>query len=204
MNATTEWLNLDNPEIHKKLFDRFGNRFNIPIVEEYQRNSNREWVLQKSNSYSTNYYLLDDKLYLCFGDSLMPLETDCNNPELNVYWKLVGIKTDFMRITGNAVLFENEYRRLHRQDYSDGTYFYTLHQWVERPFPHYEKDFKVEEGADNLQELIDYMNGQLACSYDHFNQIWVQNSPPMKEHAENIIIKETELIEFMKQLITTA
>ncbi len=199
-----EWLDINEPSIHNQLFDKFGNRYNKVIVEEYQRNSVREWVKVTHYNSSESYCLLDGKLYWRSGDGLMPCETDFDNEQINVCWKIVEIVTDFKRITGNTILFENKYRRLHKQDYSDGTCFYTLHQWVERPFPHYEKDFKVEEGADNLQELIDYMNGQLACSYEHFNQIWVQNSPPMKEHAKNIIIKETELIEFMKQLATTA
>lgn len=200
MNTSTEWLSLDNPEIHRKLFDRFGNRYNIPIVEEYQRNSTREWVLQKSNSYSENYYLLYDKLYLRFGCGLMPLATDSNNPELNVHWKLVGIRTDFKRITGNSILFENEYRQLKRQDYSDGTCFYTLHQWVERPYPHYERDFKVEEGADNLGELIDYMNGQIDFDYKTLGESWVKGNLAIKERIEKVIAEETELVEFMKQL----
>lgn len=202
MNTSTECLNLDNPETHRKLFDCFGNRFNIPIVEEYQRNSNREWVLQESNSYSENYYLLDDKLYLRFGGKLMSLETDRNNPELNVYWKLVGIRTDFKRITANEILFENHYRRLHKQSYSDGTCFYTLHQWVERPYPHYERDFKVEEGADNLQELIDYMNGQIEYDYKTLNESWVKNNSTIREYIEKTIDEETGLVEFMKQLTT--
>lgn len=196
-----EWLDIKEPSIHNKLFDKFGNRYNKVIVEEYQRNSAREWVKITACNSSESYYLLDGELYWLSGDGLMPCETDFNNEQLNVCWKVIEIVTDFKRITGNAVLFENKYRQLKRQDYSDGTCFYTFHQWVERPYPHYERDFKVEEGADNLQELIDYMNRQLDCSYEHLNQKWVQNSPIMKEHAESIITKETELIEFMKQLI---
>ena len=197
-----DWLDINEPSIHNKLFDKFGNRYNKVIVEEYQRNSASEWVKVTAYNSSENYYLLDGKLYWRAGDGLMPCEADFDNEQLNVCWKVVDIITDFMRITGNTILFENKYRRLKRQDYSDGTCFYTLHQWVEHPYPHYEKDFRVDEGADNLQKLIDYMSGQLSCSYEHLNQKWVQNSPIMKERTEEIIAKETELINFMKQLNT--
>ena len=57
-------------------------------------------------------------------------------------------------------------------------------------------------GACNLQKLIDYMSGQLSCSYEKLKKKWVQNSPIMKERTEEIIAKETELINFMKQLNT--
>ena len=195
----SEWLNINEPSVHNKLFDKFGNRYNKVIVEEYQRNCAREWVKETALSSSENYYLLDGVLYWRAGDGLMPCETDFNNEQLNVCWRVVEIITDFKRITGNTILFENKYRRLHRQDYSDGTCFYTLHQWLERPHPHYERDFRVDEGADNLQELIDYMNGQLEFDYEHLKQSYVQNNLIIKKRVEQTIAEEQELVEFMKQ-----
>lgn len=200
MTTATEWLDINEPRIHKQLFDKFGNRYNKLIVEEYQRNSNREWVKQNMNHSSSLYYLVDGKLYHRFGDGLMPCETDFNNISLNVCWKVVEIITDFKRITGNTILFENKYRQLKRQDYSDGTCFYTLHQWIDRPYPHYERDFRVDEGADNLQELIDYMNRQIDFDYKTLNEIWVKGNSTIKERIDKTIDKETELVEFMKQL----
>lgn len=194
-----DWLDINEPSIYNKLFDKFGNRYNKVIVEEYQRNSAREWVKVTHYNSSESYCLLDGKLYWRSGDGLMPCETDFNNESLNVYWKVVEIVTDFKRITGNTILFENKYRRLHRQDYSDGTCFYSLYEWLEHPYPHHARDFRVDEGADNLQELIDYMNGQLEFDYAHLKKSYVQNNPIIKERVEQTIAEEQELIEFMKQ-----
>lgn len=197
----TEWLDINEPRIHRQLFDKFGNRYNQLVVEEYHRNRNREWVKQTCINGSSNYYLVDGELYWRTGDRLMPCETDFDNEQLNVCWKVVDIITDFTRITGNTILFENKCRQLKRQDYSDGTCFYTLHEWIERPYPHYERDFRVNEGADNLQELIDYLNRQLEISYEHLNNSYVQGNPAMKERAEKICAEELELVNFMKTLL---
>ena len=192
----TEWLNINEPRIHRQLFDKFGNRFNQLVVEEYHRNCNREWVKQTCINGSANYYLVDGKLYWRAGDRLMPCETDFDNEQLNVCWKVVDIITDFTRITGNTILFENKCRQLKRQDYSDGTCFYTLHEWVERPYPHYERDFRVDEGADNLQELISEMKRQNALHYD-----WIEKYPKTKDIVSQHIKDCTQLIDFMESLL---
>ncbi len=191
-----EWLNINEPTIHRKLFDQFGNRYNIVIVEEYQRNSNREWVKCTAYNSSASYYLVDGALYWRAGDGLMPCETDFNNEQLNVCWRVVEIITDFTRITGNTILFENKCRRLRRQDYSDGTCFYSLYERLERPYPHYARDFRVDEGADNLPKLIAEMKRQRKLSEE-----WITKYPHYAEPNRQLIKEQTELIEFMEQLV---
>lgn len=186
-----DWLDINEPRIHKQLFDEFGNRFNELVVEEYYRNCNREWIKDISYNSSINCYLVDGKLYNRYGDKLMPLETDFNNQKLNVCWKVVGIRTDFVRITGNVILYNcpTLKKRLCRQDYSDGTCFYTL-QDNDKPLNH-SFSWNVNEGSKDIDEIIEYLNRHNAVDSKYLKSL---------PHLTTLINARNDLINFMKSL----
>lgn len=185
------WLDINEPRIHKQLFDDFGNRNNELVVEEYFRNSTREWIKNTCYNSSINCYLVDGKLYNRYGNSLMPLETDFNNEKLNVCWKVIEIRTDFVRITGNKILYNcpTLKKRLCRQDYSDGTCFYTL-QDNYKPLNN-SFSWNVNEGSKDISEIIEYLNRQNMVDYKYIKSL---------PHLTNLINARNNLINFMENL----
>ena len=90
------------------------------------------------------------------------------------------------KIVGNEYLCKNEYLglRLHRQDYSDGTCFYSLEDG--------KGQFRVDYGNRDLSELINVLEGGI-----EIDKKYVDILPFKKED-----IKQTKtLIEAIKQYI---
>lgn len=138
-------------------YDRFGNRFSVPIVEKYEKNSDGEWILDKSFTSNSNCYIIDGQIYYfdVGGDTLMSLNMDFDSPNCYACYKLVGERTDYERIVGNTVLYQCEVMRkyLHRQDYSDGTCFYSIHSIGDGLM-----NFRVNEGSSDLNDLVRVLN----------------------------------------------
>ena len=169
-------------------YDEFGNRTNNYIIEKYYKNRNNEWVLEeiiKTNAGS--YFIVNDKPYFECNDSLLPLNTDFESEHCGCCYKVVDKDTtEYKRIIGNEYLCENKHLglRLHRQDYSDGTCFYTLEdnrgQW------------RVDYGNHDLLELIGVLERGI-----EIDKQYVDALPHIKEQ-----IRQTKiLIEDIKKYI---
>ena len=138
-------------------YDEFGNRTNNYIVEKYYKNGNNDWILEETiKTNAGRYFVVDGKPYFECNGSLLPLNVDFESESCGVCYKVVGKDTtEYKMIVGNEYLCRNEYLglRLHRQDYSDGTCFYTLEdgrgQW------------RVDYGNSDLSELVKVLEGRI-------------------------------------------
>lgn len=169
-------------------YDEFGNRTNNYIIEKYYKNGNNEWVLEeiiKTNAGS--YFIVNDKPYFECNGSLLPLNTDFESEHCGCCYKVVDKDTtEYKRIIGNEYLCENNHLglRLHRQDYSDGTCFYTLEdnrgQW------------RVDYGNHDLLELIGVLKRGIEIDKQYVDVL---------PHIEEQIRQTKILIEDIKKYI---
>ena len=165
---------LDIIDYKQSLYDDLGNRISIPLVEYYEKNSNGEWVKRREAEEKSNCFVIDGKLYERFvvDDSLMPLNMDFNSPTCHTCYKVVGEKTDFVRITGNEILYRCPILEiyLHKQSYSDGTHFYSIIRNGQRYG-------NVNECLSDLNELIRQMElyNDLARKYGNIETIEPRN-----------------------------
>ena len=86
-------------------------------------------------------------------------------------YKIVGKDiTKYRKIIGNEYLCVNEYLglKLHRQDYSDGTCFYTLQDKF--------GEFRVNHGSKNLEKLIDVLERE-----NQLDEKYIKSFPAIKE-----------------------
>lgn len=174
---------LDMSDYKQSLYDDLGNRISIPLVEYYEKNSNGEWVKRREAEEKSKCFVIDGKLYEWFvgDDSLMPLNMDFNSPTCHACHKVVGERTDFVRITGNEILYRCPILEiyLHKQSYSDGTHFYSIIRNGQRYG-------NVNECSSDVNELIKQMElyNDLAREYGHTETISARN----------------KFIEFMKEI----
>jgi hypothetical protein len=132
------------------LYDKFGNRVDKYVVEKYYKNGNNTWVLEETiKTEAGSYFVVDEKFYFGCNGFLIPLNMDFNSENCNACYKIAGKDvTDYKMIIGNECLCKNEYLELslHRQEYSDGTCFYTL---VDN-----RGEFRVDYANSDLLEII--------------------------------------------------
>lgn len=131
-------------------YDEFGNRTNNYIVEKYYKNGNNDWILEETiKTNAGSYFVVDGKPYFECNGSLIPLNADFESESCGACYKVIGKDiTNYKRIIGNEYLCKNEHLelRLRRQDYSDGTCFYTLEN--------NRGGFRVGYANSDLSELI--------------------------------------------------
>lgn len=180
------WLDMRDQK--KNLFDKFGNRISIPIVEYYEKNSCGEWIKCQEAEEKHNNFVIDGQLYQFYvgDDSLMPLNMDFDSTSCHACYKVVGEVTEFLRVTGNTILYACPIlqMRLERQSYSDGTCFYSLIRTGSRYA-------NVNECGDDLHELVDCMK--------RYNKIDDRSS--LKSLVSDQIEARTRLIAYMEQII---
>lgn len=169
-------------------YDEFGNRTNNYIIEKYYKNKNNDWILEETiKTNAGSYFVVDEKLYFECNGSLLPLNSDFESESCGVCYKVVGKDTtEYKRIICNEYLCRNEHLglRLHRQDYSDGTCFYTLED--------NRGEFRVDYGNHKLVELIKVLERGIAI-----DEKYVDILPTVEE-----TIKETrKLIENIQNFI---
>ena len=162
-------------------YDEFGNRTNNYIIEKYYKNGNNKWILEETiKTNAGSYFVVDGQPYFECNGSLLPLNADFESESCGACYKVIGKDTtEYKRIIGNEYLCENEHLglRLHRQDYSDGTCFYTLEdnrgQW------------RADYGNHDLSELVKVL----------------ERGIEIDEQYVDILPFKTENIEQTKQLI---
>jgi hypothetical protein len=180
------WLDMHD---HKKnLFDEFGNRISIPVVEYYEKNSLGEWVKSREAEEKHNNFVINGQLYQWYvgDDCLMPLNMDFDSLSCHACYKVVGEVTEFKRITGNTILYSCPVlqMRLERQSYSDGTCFYSLIRTGSRYA-------NVNECGDDLHELVECMK--------RYNEIDAKSA--LKLLVKDQIEARNRLIAYMEQII---
>lgn len=175
-------------EYKRNFYDKFGNCINNYWIEKYYKNSNNEWILEET--YTTNvgaYYVVNDKIYLECNNSLIPLNMDFNSKDCYACYKIKGEDTtEYINIISNEYLCKNEYLnlRLHKQNYSDGTSFYSLED--------NRGEFRVNYGDKDLKQLILVLQSKIKI-----NKEYIEILPTVKEE-----IKQTEkLIKDIKKFI---
>lgn len=173
---------------HKhEFYDSFGNRINNYIVEKYYKSGER-WNLEETlKTNAGSYFVVNDKFYfLGNNDSLIPLNMDFESKDCGACYKVVGEDTEnYVKIIGNEYLCYNKYLnlKLHKQNYSDGTCFYTLED--------NHGDFSVDYGKSKLSELIKVLEGNIEVDKKYLGKC-----PHLNEN-----IKQTEiLISDIKQI----
>ena len=173
------WLELN--DYKSVLYDEFGNRISIPLVEYYEKNSKGEWIKRRETEEKSNNFVINGQLYEWYvgDDSLMPLNMDFNSPTCHACYKVVGERTDFVRITKNEILYCCPILKmyLHKKSYSDGTCFYSLIRNGQR-------DSNISECSSDLNDLIKQME-----LYNDF----------AREYGNTeTIVPRNKLIDFMK------
>jgi len=168
-------------------FDKFGNRLNNYIVEMYYKD-NGIWHLERTiKTHVGEYFVVDGKFYfLGNNDNLIPLNMDFESEDCRACYVVVGEDTaEYIKIVGNEYLCKNEYLNLtlHRQDYSDGTCFYTLEDD--------KGEFRVDYGNRNLSELIKVLKSGIEVDKKYVDIL------PFKAES---IAQTLELIKDIKQL----
>ena len=179
---------LDMRDHKKELFDEYGNRHSIPIVEYYEKNSRGEWVKSREAEEKHNNFVIGGQLYQWYvgDDCLMPLNMDFDSKSCGACYKVVGEVTEFKRVTGNTILYACPIlqMRLERQSYSDGTCFYSLIRTGSRYA-------NVNECGDDLHELVECMM--------RYNEIDKHSS--LKSLVLDQIEARSRLIAYMEQII---
>lgn len=148
-------------------YDEFGNRTNNYIIEKYYKNGNNEWVLEETiKTNAGSYFVVNDKPYFECNGSLLSLNTDFESESCGTCYKVIGKDTtDYRRIVRNEYLCKNEYLglKLHKQDYSDGTCFYTLQD--------NRGEFRVGYGNRDLSELIKVLEREIEIDKKYVNTL---------------------------------
>lgn len=169
-------------------YDEFGNRINNYIIEKYYKSGNNDWILEETiKTNAGSYFVVDGKPYFECNGSLIPLNTDFESESCHACYKVVGEDTtEYIRVVGNEYLCKNEHLelRLHRQDYSDGTCFYTLEdsrgQW------------RVDYGNHDLLELIGVLERGIEIDKQYMDVL---------PHIEEQIRQTKILIEDIKKYV---
>lgn len=178
-------------------YDEFGNRINNYIIEKYCKNGNNEWFLGEIiKTFNTGiYFVVNDKPYFECNGSLLPLNIDFESENYGCCYKVVDKDiTEYKRIIGNEYLCENKYLglRLHRQDYSDGTCFYTLQddrsQWP------------VDYGNHDLSKLIKVLESKIEND-EKYASIFPHTQEQVKQIIREQINHTKKLIEDIKRYI---
>lgn len=174
---------------HKHTFyDEFGNRTNNYIVEKYCK-SGDTWNLEETiKTNAGSYFVVNDKFYFLGGnnDSLIPLNMDFNSKDCHACYKVVGSDTeDYTRVIGNEYLCYNKHLnlKLHKQNYSDGTCFYTLED--------NRGEFRVNYGNHDLKELVGVLERTIEIDKEYLSKC-----PHLQENIE----QTKKLISDIKQL----
>lgn len=166
-------------------YDEFGNRTNNYIVEKYYK-SGDNWKLEETiKTNEGSYFVVEGKFYFECNGSLIPLNMNFESENCGACYKIVGKDaTEYRRIIGNRYLCKNEYLglRLHRQDYSDGTCFYSLHDKSGQ--------FCVNYGNCDLSELIKVLEEEIEA-----DKLYIDTLPSIKETIE----QTRKLIDDMKR-----
>lgn len=133
-------------------YDEFGNRTNNYIVKKYYKLDDT-WRLEETIKTNIgSYFVVDEKLYFECNGSLIPLNMNFASESCGTCYKIVGEDTtEYRRIIGNKYLCKNEYLslQLHKQDYSDGTCFYTLED--------NRGQFRIDYGNHDVSGLINVL-----------------------------------------------
>ncbi len=131
-------------------YDEFGNKTNNYIVEKYCKSCDNTWHLEETiKTHVGSYFVVNGKPYFECNGSLLSLNTNFESENCGACYRVVGEDTtEYVRIVGNEYLCKNECLglRLHRQDYSDGTCFFTLLD--------HRGQFRVDYGNRDISELI--------------------------------------------------
>lgn len=160
-------------------YDNFGNRINNYVVGKYCKSGNNNWILEEIiKTKESGYFVIDGKLFFKCNDTLMPLNMDFESKKCGICYKVVGKDTtEYRRVIGNEYLCSNKYLglRLHKQNYSDCSCFYTLE----------DNRGKCRAGRDyrnsDLSELIKVLERRIAVEEEYVGTL-----PILKES-----IKET-------------
>lgn len=138
--------------VEQQIYDSLGNPRHIYNIEQYEKNADDKWILRET--FPTEF-VLNGKIYFSCNEHLIPLNMDFDSPTCGACYRISGEKTGYIKITSNTTLFSSElgipgtYTLLYRfcrQDYSDGSCFYTLKD------PN--GNFRSEYGARNPSEII--------------------------------------------------
>lgn len=147
-------------DYERLFYDEFGNRINNYIIERFEKNSANKWVKVKEfSTHCGNTFVVNGKIYWASTgqgrnrtyETLIAVNMDPKSLTCGAYERIKGPDlTEYVKISGNEILFTTSipsFYKLHRQDYSDGTYFYSLQDSS--------GDFRVEDGSHDLQKIID-------------------------------------------------
>lgn len=176
------WLDIN--DYKDILFDEFGNRRSKPITEKYEKYADGKW--HKDEAWrGGNIYVIDGKIYEKYNDSLMPLNMDFNSSSCHACWKLIEEITEFKRITGNKNLYYSPVLKitLHRQDYSNGTCFYSLIRDGEK--------YAAVDECGTLEKILEVLR--------RYNRI--DDKYRMLPQINDIILARNEMIGYIKQMI---
>ncbi|MFB0831526.1 hypothetical protein ACEU2D_18225 [Brevibacillus laterosporus] len=152
-------MKLEGRYIDKTQFeDEFGNLKEEFEVIVYNKLANDEWVEDRRFTSGRSHFLIDGQLYYKVGSSLISLNMDFESETCGACYQVGGRIENKRKITGNKNLFTCNLSSgiaysLHKQNYSDGTCFYTIKD---------EKgNSKVEYGNTDLQKLIKQLQYEL-------------------------------------------
>lgn len=153
-----QYLNIN--DVRDALFDELGNDRHAFEVKVYEKNALGRWNLaESSNTLGRHYVVLpdsngDQQLYSRAGDTLIPLNSDFNDPTCGRCYVIGDELPVTHKITGNAILanLQSKYGEtysLRRQDYSDQSSFFY--------FADPSGSFRVNHGGHDVSKLLDHL-----------------------------------------------
>lgn len=176
----------------KNHFDEFENVKQEFEIIEYRKMADDRWEEHRRFISGSSYFQEDGILYNVYdrtNNSYITLNTDFDAPSYGACFEIGENVQSERKIVGNSVLYSIKYPKdtltLHKQEYSNGTCFYTL--------KNSNGNWKVNYGSSDVDDLIEQLN--------HENLVYSQS---VEDYNKGIILEiinaNNQMIAFMVSL----
>ncbi|MNW54714.1 hypothetical protein D3C74_323290 [compost metagenome] len=173
-------------KINLTLFeDEFGNVIQEFEVIEYDKRADGEWTEENRHKSGRSYYNVDGQLYYRYSSGIIKLNMDFSSESCGRCFVIGESIISEKKITGNTELFAIKLnllgtKFLKRQDYSDGSCFFTIQD--------NRGNWKIEHGSNSIKPIINQI--------EHEKKVH-ENS---KGDHNEIVEEYKQLISFLKEI----
>jgi hypothetical protein len=176
----------------RKFEDEFDNLLHEFEVVKYEKMANDEWVEHSRFESGRSEYIVDGQLYFRLDNALISLNMDFNSPTCGACYQIGKTIENKRKIIGNEVLLKNNLYSLCRQNYLDGTCFYTLQDK--------NKNWNVEHGSDNITELIEQLEHEIKINSSSERAKYFINNKAVQEVYFRIKNDMESMVEYLRKI----